>query len=261
MSCPICKSYAKLHSSHSFFDVYSCTLCSTLFAHPLPSDKDILSIYNQDYTSFKGSREMKRKTFASILDNLEKFTFLKNKRLLDVGCGPGYLLEEATLKQMETFGVDIISQKKAINIFHGTLTQANFPANSFDMITMVDVLEHLKDPLAQLKAVKKILKKGGLLVIVTPNKDSLWLQIKKEHLFYFSSKSIQLMADKIGFSIIDHDLCLKFLTLDYLYSYFQAYPILLITPISLTIPYLPRFIRTYPFPFMTDDLLIVLQNL
>lgn len=60
-------------------------------------------------------------------------------------------------------------EKFKLDIIHGTIREANFPDECFDIVTMLDVLEHVVDPLEELKEVNRVLKKGGLFFMTTPN--------------------------------------------------------------------------------------------
>lgn len=80
----------------------------------------------------------------------------------------------------------------------------------YDLIIVMDVIEHFEDPLDNLKRVKLLLKKDGILVIQTPNYKSLMAKICKDwvwwmvedHKFFFSPKSIRLLLEKAGFKTI-----------------------------------------------------------
>lgn len=219
---------------------------------------------------------MKRKTYANIFNLLEKYTTLKNKKLLDVGCATGYLLKEGKARQMDCFGVEISPYASQIakksfpkRIFSGTLEKTNYSKNSFDIITMIDLIEHTKSPIETLARVRKILRNGGFLIIVTPNYKSIWARIfgkywtnfKEEHLYYFCPKSLDYISKKLLFKIIYSTPAKKFLTLDYIYSYLRTYPMPILTAVSTIFLIFPKFIRNYPFPILTDDLMLVLQRI
>ncbi len=96
-----------------------------------------------------------------------------------------------------------------LNIFQGELSAANYPENFFDAITMIELIEHLSDPLSTLKETFRILKPGGVLVIQTANAGSFkakltrnnWEYFQPGHLFYFTPQTLTKMLEKNGFRI------------------------------------------------------------
>jgi SAM-dependent methyltransferase len=115
------------------------------------------------------------------MDKIEALTL--PGRLLDVGCSFGYLLEVANSRGWEVSGVEIsrkiyekfIGDKaRTLNIFNGRLEDAAYESNSFDTVTMFDLIEHLSDPSATLSEVARVIRPSGLLVIETPREESLF---------------------------------------------------------------------------------------
>jgi SAM-dependent methyltransferase len=137
-------------------------------------------------------------------------------RLLDVGCGNGLFLKRmsdlgwiAQGVETDTRSARVARETYGFEVYGGTLQDAGFPADSFDAITMSHVIEHLRDPLLVLAECRRILKPGGVLVVTTPNYKCLghrcfgrrWLGLDPpRHLYVFSRKSLDLMANRTGFS-------------------------------------------------------------
>jgi 2-polyprenyl-3-methyl-5-hydroxy-6-metoxy-1,4-benzoquinol methylase len=119
--------------------------------------------------------------------------FGKQGKLLDVGCATGVFLALARDAGWEPYGVDISSYATAFaqerlalkNVMAGTLREVHFPAAFFDAVTLLDVFEHLPEPLTELYEIHRILKKGGLLLINTPNEQSLLRRVAR--LLYLGS--------------------------------------------------------------------------
>jgi 2-polyprenyl-6-hydroxyphenyl methylase / 3-demethylubiquinone-9 3-methyltransferase len=107
------------------------------------------------------------------------------RRVLDVGCGTGFLLERLAERGYAGVGVDLspesvtIAEARLKEIGAGDRLRAEVgsayepPTGPFDLITLTDVLEHLEEPRECLKALRAQLAPGGLLVISTPNRRSL----------------------------------------------------------------------------------------
>lgn len=142
-------------------------------------------------------------------------------KLLDVGCGNGIFL-----KRMHKFGWDVsgvepdskAAQQAMINlksdkIVIGNIENSGFEDNTFDAITMNHVVEHLLDPVDTLKNCFRILKPNGLLVVATPNAESLGARHFKNlwrgwepprHIHIFSPRSLKLVAEQAGFHIVSN---------------------------------------------------------
>ncbi len=151
-------------------------------------------------------------------------------RLLDVGCGLGYFVRQATQKlpDWECRGVEISKTATAYakenlglsRIDTGLLEEVGYADASFDIVTLWDVLEHLKSPEPLLQEVLRILKPGGLCFMHTPNAD---LQLPKarlkrlihgmkpdvhyleakDHLHLYTPKTARILLDRIGFSPVE----------------------------------------------------------
>ncbi|NNM79291.1 MAG: class I SAM-dependent methyltransferase [Gallionella sp.] len=140
-------------------------------------------------------------------------------KLLDVGCGGGRLLKRMKKCGWQVEGTDFDAQatqrvtaRYGIRTHVGDLPQCQLPANSFDAITMSQTIEHLYDPAATLHECLRILKPGGLLVMTTPNVDSLganefgafWRGWEApRHLHLFSVESLRRLTQQAGFEVIE----------------------------------------------------------
>ena len=121
---------------------------------------------------------------AIILETIDQHA-LPGGRVLDVGCGTGFLLEQLAKRGFSGVGIDLSPESiahtqqrlKALGVDDRLRAEVGSayepPEGPFDLITLTDVLEHLEDPRACLAAVRPQLAEGGLLVINTPNRRSL----------------------------------------------------------------------------------------
>lgn len=106
------------------------------------------------------------------------------EKFLDIGCGEGYTLIEASEKGWDTWGIDIIDSRvedarsKEIHFIKGDIFKAKFPGDHFDCIYMDSTLEHILDPVSYLTEIQRILRKGGTLYISVPNEECLFNDVK-----------------------------------------------------------------------------------
>lgn len=158
---------------------------------------------------------------GKILDSIRKELGDSSRTvsLLDVGCSSGVFMVAARARGFNAQGVEpaprAAKSAKAAGfpVFCGTLEQAAFPDRTFDAITILEVIEHLRDPVGLLRECRRILKADGVLAIGTGNACSLtmrvlgtdwdYLQIKRHggHVSFFSPRSIQVLAHKTGFAV------------------------------------------------------------
>jgi len=143
--------------------------------------------------------------------------FVQGGRVVDVGTGCGeYLLHLAELG-WDAHGVEICDaaaaigrKEKGLDIRSGELSDAGFPGNYFDAVTMHHTLEHVRDPKATLLEVNRILGKGGELVISGPNALNWerrlfgrcwWGWDVPRHLWHFTPDTLGRLLDQCGFSV------------------------------------------------------------
>lgn len=170
------------------------------------------------------------KRYIDLLKRLE--IYRKNGRLLDIGCGEGHFLSLAKENGWEATGIETapyavqICRKLDINVMSADLLKIDLEDDYYDAVTMFEVLEHLTYPREYLSKVNDILRKGGILILTTPNFNCItrfllqkrWSWINEEHLFYFTTRTLRQLLRKCNFSIIK--LSVKHITLPELYRLF-----------------------------------------
>jgi SAM-dependent methyltransferase len=138
-------------------------------------------------------------------------------RLLDLGCGSGKFLRDMRELGWDVAGVDpdpkvasYLRHQYGLDVHQGSLEDAHIAEASFDVVTMNNVIEHLPDPIRTLQAVRRVLRPGGKLVVLTPNIDSMasraflssWVHWDPpRHLFLFSNKTLPMAVQRAGFHI------------------------------------------------------------
>lgn len=136
-------------------------------------------------------------------------------RLLDVGCGAGYLLARMRDMGWQAEGIDVdplsveVARSRGIPVRLGGITEQNYPDSFFDAIHMGHVIEHVHGPIDVIRECHRVLKPGGMLVMLTPNTASWGAQHFTEywrglepprHLHLFNPKNIRRNTELAGFS-------------------------------------------------------------
>lgn len=178
--CNLCKEReVKILLYEGKSKIVKCRKCGLIFRNPLPSLNDI-KIASDNWYKYGSTPQFWYENRLPIFkNNLKIIKRIKkeNNRLLDIGCGYGYFLNLAKENGFEeVYGVDISDvtyefAKKNFNlpVFKGTLKEANFPSDYFDVITCWNTLECVLNPFEELTEINRILKKDGLLCIRVSN--------------------------------------------------------------------------------------------
>jgi len=176
----------------------------------MPSLKDIASMYHEDLEHFEPyvaqlavHREYFRKELQSVIPGLtgDRSWYSRktktdsrrslsraeprggnDKKLLDIGCAMGVLLEEAKKIGYKVQGIDISQdavtycRKRKLDVIAGTIAsaRAKLKKNSFDVVTAFEIIEHEQNPLGMMLRVHELLNAGGITVLTTPNHSSFW---------------------------------------------------------------------------------------
>lgn len=226
--------------------IVRCMTCGLVFAVPEVHVKEI----TQDYVDMADPEYLKeekgrRSQARIVLKKIQKFK--RTGSLLDIGCGPGFFLDEAKRQGWEVQGADLSKWSKdyakanfGIDVFQGFLSDAHFEDRTFDVIVMNDVIEHLEDPKTVLKEIRRILKNDGVIYVSTPDIKSFlsrllrakWWGINKYHLFYFSKKTIEKLFDEVGFKPMKYSSYPRVFSFNYWVTRLKPYPVFIYKPIE-----------------------------
>ena len=143
--------------------------------------------------------------------NLLKFNNLlkPGQKILDFGCGGGYLLKNIKETNTKLFGVEVNKEAKKIAKTNGVKVFSNsnlLPANYFDLIISNHALEHTDNPLLELKNLHKSLKKNGHICIVVPLDNKSYSYKKNDinfHFFSWSPMNLGNILTRAGFDVIE----------------------------------------------------------
>jgi 2-polyprenyl-3-methyl-5-hydroxy-6-metoxy-1,4-benzoquinol methylase len=233
-NCPVCQSqtfenYLTVKDytvSQEQFKIVTCKKCGFRFTNPRPEVNAIGDYYKAE--SYISHTNTSKGLISKIYQEVRKFT-LKNKlnlinrlapqkgKLLDVGCGTGMFLNVARENGWKVNGIEpdagareIAEEINKIKIKEEVLS--SFQNETFEVITLWHVLEHVHEVNATIDWLKERLSKEGSLVIAVPNHESKDAEIYQEqwaaydvprHLYHFSQKSIKELFAKHGFELIE----------------------------------------------------------
>jgi SAM-dependent methyltransferase len=269
--CPLCSGERLSYLfAHAGIPIERCDRCGLVLRNPQPSDAELAAIYTDRYFLGDGgehseTHRLKRETAAGYLDEIEGRTGGRPRgaRLLEVGPGLGNLLIEAAARGYEVTGIEYsASSVRTANerigasvVVQGSLSSVMLPDASFDVAVLADVLEHTRDPLADLQRVWRLLKPGGALFLAVPSLDSWsarvmrerWLELKLEHLFYFDSATLQLLLFTAGFDQVVLSPGWKTLSPEYVTQHFTRFRVPVVSGLTRTgAALLPGALRRKP---------------
>lgn len=229
--CPYCQSsnYQYLYSTYDIFEnhyeLVDCKTCSAVFLTPNPSEALLAKAYDDSYyggseedEKFEGFvekglqffRKRRAKHVASIINN--------TGNVLDIGCGNGQFLKQVSaFGDIQIYGTEMpgssarrASKLENIHLHVGELSSEIF-SESFDLISLFHVFEHLLNPQQYLDTIDEVLKPGAYLLLSFPNIDSWqarffksnWLHLDPpRHLFFFKTKTFKALMDERGYDCI-----------------------------------------------------------
>jgi len=239
--CKICGSTdARLHHDQGYRKLYRCHGCGLVYVHPLPSWQekedietkafdaemltdtvDFFDAYGSDF-----SEDNVIKAFRRAVSLIGKQT--RPGRILDVGPGTGVFLHLCREAGWEPLGIDITerSARTALAEFQipvdvGNFFHYDYEPESFDCISMNDVLEHSLDPVEFLERAYALLKPGGIVSIAVPSQNSLftllvdiWVWLGgmgksylldrlyvAPHIYYFGPRQLRMTMERAGFEL------------------------------------------------------------
>lgn len=235
MSCLICESdRAQPVWQQGKLRIDECKGCGVLFTADRPTEEEMMRLYaGGDLLGERpdplAKREEPRPAWkmaehARLLDRLAH-RGLKSGTLLDVGCFSGVFLSNAKKRGFDCMGVEPnedaylhVRNAQGLEVINGSLESARFGAERFSVVSFLDVIEHLPDPVGELRETFRILRPGGWLILTTPNVRGLPQRVVKIqrwftgrpfcpiddvpwHLWGFTRSSLARCVEKAGFCV------------------------------------------------------------
>lgn len=226
--CALCGG-SRFHK-HALPHLRRCDGCGLVSVRRIPARAELEAVYGESYfrnqrhadvgyADYSADAALITRTAHRRLADLEHHALLKG-RLLDVGCALGFFMAAARSRGWDVEGCDISGHavsfaRKELGLpaRQGTLAEGGYASESFDAVTMWDVIEHVADPVTELRLAASLLAPGGVLAMTTPDAGSLparlmrsrWMGYKlaEEHLYYFDRRTIVEALGAAGFEVVE----------------------------------------------------------
>lgn len=218
-------------ASANGFDVIDCQPCGFKHLIPIPTEKELKQAYQHDYYTqekplyierYREDLDWWNMVYTHRYEILEQHLPAKQRRLLDIGSGPGFFLVNGQNRGWQVKGIEPSVQAAdhsrglgldVENAFFSEQTVSKL--GTFDAINMGEVLEHIPDPAALLKLIHNQLNDNGMVCIIVPNdfnpfqivlRDHLgfkpWWVAPPHHINYFNFDSLANLVEKCGFEVV-----------------------------------------------------------
>lgn len=242
MKCLLCRKPILRYLRKNGYWIYRCPVCH-LCETDLKKDyeKFVKEFYSEGY--YEG--DPTRSAYSDyehdkpiIVANMHKFLSFfdgahSQRKLLDVGCAFGYFVELALSQGYNAYGFDpssfaagkartLVGESR---IQEGTIAEVRYPKQSFDIITMFDVFEHLQDPMRDMAKLASLLKPDGVIIIATGDTKSLAARVLKrrwtffippQHMFFFNRNNVTTLLHEAGLKPVRWHRVGKWLSLGYI---------------------------------------------
>ena len=203
----------RLVGSKNQFELWQCSHCGTIFTRNPVAPEMLEDLYDHYYDAARF--EIPPVVAQSLERQVLVFeAFRATSRILDIGFGEGGLLQIAEKYGWQCYGTEISPRSLEYGEERGWIVtdkaadDPRFLLQSFDVVTMIELLEHVPNPREILQAAVRWLRPGGLLYLTTPNAKSLnqrvlgleWSVVSPpEHLALWTPKGVRHLLAKLGF--------------------------------------------------------------
>ncbi len=234
-------------------EIHKCDDCGFL---QCPYMDDVLSFYEgMDDDGYENTRAERALQSRRLIRTITRHK--KSGRLLDVGAGSGILVEEAQKAGFKPEGVEPSSalQARAVSMglpVHGGVLPHKATPGSYDVVTVVDVIEHVDDPVGLMRNVADTMSDDGICLVVTPDVKSIaarlmgmkWWHFRIAHIGYFDQRTLNRCLAEAGLEVIEMRRPSWYFPVSYL--------------LVRLFTYLPRWLRL-PIPKFLDRIVVPLN--
>jgi SAM-dependent methyltransferase len=203
----------RLVGSKNQFGLWKCLCCGTIFTCDQAPTAMLEELYDHYYDAARFELlGVVAKSLERVVLSFESFR--STGRILDIGFGEGGLLQVAEKNGWECYGTELSPRSLEYGVQRGWIvtdkadSDDRFAPQSFDVVTMIELLEHVPNPQEVLQAAARWLRPGGLLYLTTPNAKSLnqrvlgleWSVVSPpEHIVIWTPKGIRCALSELGF--------------------------------------------------------------
>ena len=203
-----------VYSSHKY-SVYKCSSCGVASKLPCPGPDELKKYYQSSKDGQWGGGQSPENRMFLELEKLALSEVMEPGKALDFGCSNGELLLSWS-DRWQKYGVELSdearksAERNGLEVIQNYIGEKRYLAY-FDVITMIDVIEHLPNPLELFSDLVPMLKEGGILIVFTGNTDHIWYRISKgsywycdipEHIIFYNLQSITYLAGETGLELI-----------------------------------------------------------
>lgn len=213
--------------------VLQCMQCGFYYTNPMPfwDDAALQTLYDVEYFGDESTwwhhvrtEVDPRRRLDAIAQEIEGAT----PKVLDIGCGQGYVLEHALRRGWAVWGLEAsktwaheTAARLGVKVWAEAVEEADLPAESCDVVFSDSVVEHLPEPITMMKLARHVLRPGGIAYLVTPNANAFVNHFRgllfrlagsqrspyieplcsPYHVVGFTPDSLSVLADRAGFEV------------------------------------------------------------
>ena len=242
-ACPLCsQQQAVLRYRFKGCAILRCRACGLMWLFPRPGLEQLHKVYDEGYyqnkeffqkdgnklygyVDYLAERINKQYDYQRVVGRVKKMLPEtaagpeEKPRWLDVGCGLGFLMDVAFDQGFRVHGVEFnrsairyIQSKFTYPVEYGLVQELKFNGR-FEVVSLFDVIEHMEDPAGAMRFLRGIMAPNGVCVIQTMDSDSLMSRLigkrledfrrTREHLYFFSRRSIARLLSESGWAVVD----------------------------------------------------------
>jgi 2-polyprenyl-3-methyl-5-hydroxy-6-metoxy-1,4-benzoquinol methylase len=280
--CLICSAEQKFFSRKKNFYYVRCPKCG-LISLGNPS-QNIESLYKEGYftgdVSYDGymdydlEKEASYSTVKHELDYIER-ALTKKGSLFEIGCATGFFLKRAQERGWVVCGADISeyaveeAKKKGLEAWVLNFESGVIPEKKFNVVLMLDVVEHLLDTKKSFSFVHKLLYDDGLFVFATPDSGSIWAKIwgskwhalvPPQHINIYSLDNVSKILSESGFVVLKYTHMGKTFSLPYIFRLLKTWTGISFFGFLSALCLQNRFLKSIKIPINVGDTMFVIAR-
>ena len=214
--CPACNSEsARRFAAAGTFEIVACSACRTLFTAQLPASQadahDYSTYYHAGNLAIPAFIERRLEEIVAEFDR-----YRRDGTWLDIGCGAGALMQAAARRGWTPIGTEVAAsaaeavRAEGFEVHVGFVEEMGLDAGRLDVVSMVEVIEHVEDPAALLMEAARLVRPGGAVYVTTPHGRGIsarllrarWSSVAPpEHLQLFSARGLEILLARSGLAL------------------------------------------------------------